>query len=225
MENPHLYMHLMGMENLSLIESLLSSAQIDVNNKDKEGNTPLNIIQKSRKKLNSSLFDTSTENTFLLESAKLLIEKNDCDLNIKNQQGKSVISQAIHDLEDDELINLVLDRAEQDLPSNQVKVAAAQNLQHKNNIESLLVNRTGTYFGLLPLDILGILKAANIIPNSRPQIDFTDSLGFLTENPEGYCYGGKTTLSVMASVTHRAKSFSREQYKERIKKIIEERKA
>ena len=109
------------------------------------------------------------------------------------------------------------------MSSNQTKVAAEQNIQLKSNIESLLVDRTGTYFGLLPLDILGILKQANIIPNPRPRIDFTDSLGFLTADPNGIFYGG-TTFSKNSAFAHMG-SRVREKYKAHIEKIIEERKA
>lgn len=207
--------------NITLIESLLSSSHIDANSTDKEGNTALRIIQNRR----SHFEATSLEQSSLLEAAKLLITRNDCNVNITPKTGKSVISKAIHDLQDHGIINLILERAEKDTQKNSAAVkneAATFNTKHKESIDTLLANKADTYFALLPADIFRILKQANFIPKPSQPIDLTDSLRFLTTDPNGIFYGG-TTFTKDAAFRHMNSGF-REKYKERIEKIREEQK-
>lgn len=202
--------------NITLIESLLSSSHIDANSTDKEGNTALKTIQNHKRYF---FENDSLEQAPLLEAAKLLIARNDCNLNITPKTGKSVISQAIHDLEDLGLINLILERAEQELPSNQARLAA----EYKENINAILANKANTYFTLLPADVFSILKQTNIIPKPSQPINFTDSVGFLTTDPNGIFHGG-TTFTKDAAFRHMNGGRFRESYKERIEKIIDEQK-
>lgn len=196
--------------NLTLIESLLSSPHIDINAQDKQQNTALITIQKHRK---SDIYNTRyTALATSLESAKLLIQRNDCNFNTKNIQNDSVLSLAARvrdgiDAVDDAIINLILDRAELDAQKNSAvpkKEASLQTAQHKKNTDALLANRAGTYFALLPTDVLNLVKQANFIPKPIEPIGFFDFERSLHVN--------------------KSNKRLRKRYKERIEKIREDRK-
>lgn len=198
--------------NLTLIELLLSSTHIDVNCQDKQQNTALITIQNRR---NRDLYNNTDTNIPLLESAKLLIQRNDYNFN-----NNSMLSLPYKDFRDDEIINLILDRAELDAQKNSAvtkKEASLQTAQHKKNTDALLANRAGTYFALLPIDILSMLKQANFIPKPIEPIDFYYLERFLHEKP----------TDTDSSITNHANKISNRLvagHEERIEKIREERK-